>query len=101
MERKIEEEKTEEPWAGRRFLGVAAAGAVAVAAGAFFVLSRLGDSTEENQTVDDPPARPGRTMKGPGTGGERINRHNFEEAPADFFRKSRRNGTKAAVDAFK
>nr|CAB3491994.1 unnamed protein product [Digitaria exilis] len=101
MERKNEEEKTEDPWVGHRFLGVAAAGAAVAIAAGFFMMSQLRDGPEEDQRADDPPARPGRTMKGPGTGGERINRDNFEAAPADFFRKSRRNGTKSAVDAFK
>nr|CAB3480291.1 unnamed protein product [Digitaria exilis] len=91
MERKNEEEKTKKPWVGRRFLGVAAAaGAVAVAVGAFFVLSRLGDSAEEDQTADDPPAP---TLKGPGAGGKMINRNNFERGPGGVLQDQSPEGT--------
>ncbi|CAO2142354.1 unnamed protein product [Urochloa humidicola] len=91
MERN-EKEKSEGPWAGRRILGVAAAGAVAVAAGAFFMLSRMGEEQEQTE---------GRTMKGPDTGGERISRDKFEADPKNYFRTNRQKGPKAAVEAFK
>ncbi|CAO2144727.1 unnamed protein product [Urochloa humidicola] len=94
MERN-EKEKSEEPWAGRRILGVVAAGAVAVAAGAFFMLSRMGEGAEQEQTE-------GRTMKGPDTGGERISRDKFEADPKNYLRtNNRQKGPKAAVEAFK
>ncbi|WVZ50545.1 hypothetical protein U9M48_001787 [Paspalum notatum var. saurae] len=80
-----------EPWTGRRILGIAA-GAVAVAAGAgaFFLLSAIGDSSSSDQQEqveadDDPPAPPRRTMKAPGSGGKRIFRDEFEENPKLYF----------------
>ncbi|KAG2641956.1 hypothetical protein PVAP13_2KG220892 [Panicum virgatum] len=93
--RKMERNEEEKP---RRIVGVAvAAGAVAVAAGAFFfMLSRIGDDGAE---VQDQTA--GRTMKGPGTGGERISRAKFKADTKKFFKTSRSKGPKAAVDAFK
>ena len=104
MERNGKEKSEEEPWNGCRILG-ATAGAVAVAAGAFFVLSRIGDSTGQDQMAaaddDDPSARPRRTMKGPGTGSESISRDRFEADPKAFFKTGRQKGTMAAVDAFK
>ncbi|CAO2146642.1 unnamed protein product [Urochloa humidicola] len=93
MERN-EKEKSKEPWAGRRILGVAAAGAVAVAAGAFFMLSRMGEGVDQEQTE-------GRKMKGPDTGGETISRDKFEADPKNYFKTSRQKGPKAAVEAFK
>jgi len=103
MERNGKEKSEEEPWTGRRIL--AAAGAVAVAAGAFFVLSRNGDSAGRDETAaaddDDPPARPGRMMKGPGTGGQIISRDRFNADAQTFFSTGRQKGTTAAVDAFK
>ncbi|CAN6381757.1 unnamed protein product [Urochloa humidicola] len=93
MERN-EKEKSEEPWAGRRILGIAAAGAVAVAASAYFMLSRGGDNAEQEQPE-------GRRMKGPDTGGESISRDKFETDPKNYFRTNRQKGSRAAVDAFK
>ncbi|TKW01711.1 hypothetical protein SEVIR_8G196766v4 [Setaria viridis] len=93
MERN-QKEKSEEPWVGRRILGVAFAGVVAVAAGAFVMLSRNGDGAEQEQTA-------GRTMKGPDTSGERISRDKFEEDPKTYFKTCRQKGPKAAVDDFK
>ncbi|XP_062201702.1 uncharacterized protein LOC133904260 [Phragmites australis] len=92
------EEKSDEPWFGRRILGVAGAGAVAVA---FFLLSGIGDSTDQDQTADDPPARPRRTMKAPDTGGMDISRDKFNENPKHYFKTNRQKGPKAAVDAFR
>ncbi|CAN6363397.1 unnamed protein product [Urochloa humidicola] len=89
MERN-EKEKSEEPWAGRRILGIAAAGAVAVAASAYFMLSRGGDNAEQEQPE-------GRRMKG----GESISRDKFETDPKNYFRTNRQKGSRAAVDAFK
>ncbi|KAG0530592.1 hypothetical protein BDA96_05G199800 [Sorghum bicolor] len=103
MEKKQQKEKSEEPWVGRRILGVAAAGAVAVAAGAFFLLSSVGDSSADkgDQAEDDTAARPMRkTMKGPGSGGELISRDKFNEDAANYFRTGRQKGSKAAVDEF-
>ncbi|WVZ50543.1 hypothetical protein U9M48_001785 [Paspalum notatum var. saurae] len=107
MGRKDGKEKNEEPWTGRRVLGVAAAaaGAVAVAAGAFFLLSAIGDSSSSDQqeqvkAYDDPPVPPRRTMKAPGSGGESIFRDRFEEDPKNYFRTQRLKGPKAAVDRF-
>ncbi|CAD6253179.1 unnamed protein product [Miscanthus lutarioriparius] len=96
MEKK-EKEKSEEPWVGRRILGIAAAGAVAVAAGAFLLLSSVGD---DEQAADDTTARPRKTMKGPGSGGEHISRDKFEKDAANYFRTGRQKGPKAAVDEF-
>ncbi|CAL4979880.1 unnamed protein product [Urochloa decumbens] len=96
MERKErkDKERSEEPWSGRRILGVAVAGAVAVAAGAFFMLSSIGEGAEQEQTE-------GRTMKGPDTGGERISRDKFEADPKNYLKTNRQKGPRAAVDAFK
>jgi len=102
MEKK-EKEKSEEPWVGRRILRVAAAGAVAVAAGAFLLLSSVGDSSadkDDEQAADDTTARPRKTMKGPGSGGEHISRDKFEKDTANYFRTGRQKGPKAAVDEF-
>ncbi|CAN6372967.1 unnamed protein product [Urochloa humidicola] len=93
MERN-EKEKSEEPWAGSRILGVAAAGAVAVAAGAIFMLSRMGEAADQDHAE-------GRMMKGPDTGGERISRDKFEADPKNYFKTNRQKGPKAAVEAFK
>ncbi|CAO2149690.1 unnamed protein product [Urochloa humidicola] len=93
MERN-EKEKSEEPWAGRRILGVAAAGTVAVAAGAIFMLSRMGEAADQDHAE-------GRMMKGPDTGGERISRDKFEADPKNYFKTNRQKGPKAAVEAFK
>ncbi|CAD6253177.1 unnamed protein product [Miscanthus lutarioriparius] len=92
MEKK-EKEKSEEPWVGRRILGVAAA----VAAGAFLLLSSVGD---DEQAADDTTARPRKTMKGPGSGGEHISRDKFNKDAANYFRTGRQKGPKAAVDEF-
>jgi hypothetical protein len=98
-----EKEKSKKPWVGRLILGVAAAGAVAVAAGAFLLLSSVGDSSadkDDEQAADDTTARPRKTMKGPGSGGEHISRDKFEEDTANYFRTGRQKGPKAAVDEF-
>ncbi|CAL4983385.1 unnamed protein product [Urochloa decumbens] len=92
MERN-EKKKSKKPWVGPCILAVATASAVAVAAGAFFMLSRIGEGDQE-QTE-------GRTMKGPDTGGERISRGKFEADPKNYFRTNRLKGPKAAVEAFK
>jgi hypothetical protein len=101
MEKK-EKEKRKKSWVGRLILGVAAAGAVAVAAGAFLVLSSVGDSSTDmdDQAADDTTARPRKTMKGPGSGGEHISREKFEKDAANYFRTGRQKGSKAAVDDF-
>uniref|UniRef100_A0A0D9Y0R4 Uncharacterized protein n=1 Tax=Leersia perrieri TaxID=77586 RepID=A0A0D9Y0R4_9ORYZ len=102
MKRNKEEEKTDKPWNGRRILGVAAAGAFAgaVAAGAFFLLSAIGESSRDTDKTADDDDPPTRTMKAPGTGGKVIiSRDKFEDDTAGYFRDQRKD--KAAVEAFK
>ncbi|CAN6372957.1 unnamed protein product [Urochloa humidicola] len=89
MERN-EKKKSKKPWVGPCILAVA----TAVTAGAFFMLSRIGEGADMEPTE-------GRTMKGPDTGGERISRDKFEADPKNYFRTNRLKGPKAAVEAFK
>ncbi|KAJ1256191.1 hypothetical protein BS78_K068800 [Paspalum vaginatum] len=89
MERNDEKEKSGEPWTGRRVLGVAAAGAVAVAASAFFLLSAIGDSSSRDQQE-----------QAPGSGGKSISRDRFVEDPTNYFKIQREKGPTAAVDRF-
>lgn len=103
MERNEKEKSSEEPSVGRRILGVAAAGAVAVAAGAFFLLSAVGDnSADKDHAAEDTLAPPQsrKTMKAPGSGGENIFRDRFEDDPKNYFKTRRQKGPKAAVDDF-
>ncbi|KAJ1288091.1 hypothetical protein BS78_02G063000 [Paspalum vaginatum] len=95
---KEEKEKSKKPSAGRLILGVvvAAVGVVVVGvAGAFILLSEIGDSVDQEE---DDPGRS--TMKAPGSGGQTICRERFEENPKNYFRTQRERGSKAAVDDY-
>lgn len=94
-----EKEKTDKPSTGRRILG--AAFVAAAAAGTFFLLSAIGESSGDPDKTADDDSPTTRTMKAPGFGGKvMISRDKFEDNPKGFFRASRK-GDEEDVGAFK